>query len=96
MSFVTEVMSPGGGVMLLPFVRLVIGFLLMLTTAAFVAGVARIHMVVLTVLGGGLLFSLSFFESEYKKARSRVEGGAVPTKPSSNSSAGRKEAAKTD
>ena len=95
-SFVSEVLQPGGGVLLLPFVRLVIGFLLMLTTGAFFAGVARIHMAVLSVLSGGLLLSLSFFESEYKKAKMRSEyGGKTPTTTQNTSSDGGK-AAKTD
>jgi hypothetical protein len=52
-SFVSQVMSPGGGVMLLPFVRLVIGILLLLTTTAAIVGVARIHMVILSFLSAG-------------------------------------------
>lgn len=84
--------------MLLPFVRLVVMFLLLLTSTAFVCGVARIHMAVLSFLGGGLLFSLSFFEAEYKKAQQRAAGqptGPTATKPSATNSGG-KVAAKTD
>ena len=97
MSFVAQVLQPGGGVMLLPFVRLVIGCLMMLTVGAFFAGVARVHMAVLTVLSAGLLVSLSFFESEYKKAQMRAHGA----KPTSTSSApapvsGSNKVAKTD
>lgn len=55
--------------MLLPFVRVVIGCLLLLTVVAAIADVARIHMIILSVLSSGLLLSLSFFESEFKKAR---------------------------
>ena len=97
MSFVQQILQPGGGVMLLPFVRLVIGILMMLTIGAFVSGVARIHMAVLTVLSGGLLMSLSFFENEYKKAQSRLNGSKPPpqTAPRSSSTSGTK-AAKTD
>ena len=86
--------------MLLPFVRLIIVFLLMLTTTAFVSGVARIHMAILSALGGGLLLSLSFFESEYKKAQSRVYGSSAaggegkPVATTTKSSGGK--AAKTD
>ncbi|CAB9505691.1 expressed unknown protein [Seminavis robusta] len=98
MSFVTDVLSPGGGVMLLPFVRLVIGCLLVLIMTMFVAGVARLHMAILTVLSSGLLVSLSFFESEYKKARARAEmssGGGAP--PAGTTTTGKgKEANKTD
>ncbi|GKY99062.1 hypothetical protein MPSEU_000861900 [Mayamaea pseudoterrestris] len=68
-SFVSQVMSPGGGVMLLPFVRVVIVILLLLTFSAAVVGVARVHMVILSMLSAGLLISLSFFESEYNKLR---------------------------
>jgi hypothetical protein len=106
MSFVSQVMSPGGGVMLLPFVRLVIGCLILLTMSAFVAGVARIHMAILTVLSGGLLFSLSFFESEFNKAKARGgNSGEDPstTKPAttannttSSSTTTKKQVAKTD
>lgn len=46
-------MEPGGGVALLPFVRLVICFLLVLTVTAAIVGVARIHMVILSVLSLG-------------------------------------------
>jgi len=63
-------LQPGGGIMLLPFVRLVIGCLLVLTLAGFFAGVARIHMAILSFLSAGLLFSLSMFESEFKKVKS--------------------------
>jgi hypothetical protein len=56
-SFVSQIMAPGGGVMLLPFVRLVIGILLILTITAAVLGVARIHMMILSVLSAGTLFS---------------------------------------
>ena len=98
MSFVAQVLQPGGGVLLLPLVRLVIGCLMLLTMGAFAAGVARIHMAVLTVLSAGLLVSLSFFESEYKKASMRVQRAEKQTQPttttsSSSSSSGR---AKTD
>lgn len=87
--------------MLLPFVRLVLCVLLMLTSGAFVAGVARIHMAVLTFLGVGLMVSLQFFESEYKKASKRVQaaesgGSAPPSKASSSAGGGAKTAAKTD
>jgi len=55
--------------MLLPFVRFVIGILLLLTSMAAFFGVARIHMIILSFLSGGLLLSLQFFESEFNKAR---------------------------
>jgi hypothetical protein len=69
-SFMSQVMQPGGGVMLLPFVRGVIGLLLVLTLAGFASGVARIHMAILAFLSAGLLVSLSMFESEFKRLNS--------------------------
>lgn len=72
-------MQPGGGVMLLPFVRFVIAFLLVLTSAGFLAGVARIHMAILSFLGVGLLFSLSMFETEFKKVRNQSGGTTTTT-----------------
>ena len=64
---------------------------------AFFAGVARIHMAVLTVLSSGLLVSLSFFESEYKKAQMRAHGapkGPAPT--GAVEASGSNKVAKTD
>lgn len=69
-------MEPGGGLLLIPFVRTIIGILLVLTLSGFVAGVARIHMAVLSFLSGGLLFSISMFEREYKKVQ-RNRGAAA-------------------
>ena len=75
-SFAQQIMEPGGGLLLIPFVRVVIGILLVLTLSGFLAGIARIHMAVLSFLSGGLLFSISMFEREYKKAeRNRGAGG---------------------
>jgi hypothetical protein len=67
-SFVSQLMSPGGGIILIPFIRFVIVLLMLTTSTTFVFGVARLHMGILTVLSGGLLLSISFFENEYKKA----------------------------
>ena len=92
-SFISQVMEPGGGVMLLPFVRVVIAFLLVLTLAGFLAGVARIHMAILSFLGAGLLFSLSMFETEFNKVRSQ-SGSSTTTTTTVKSSNGK--AAKTD
>jgi ER protein Pkr1 len=69
-SFFAQIMEPGGGIMLLPFVRMVIGCLLALTTTTAILGVARIHMIILSFLSAGLLASLHFFESEVKRVRS--------------------------
>ena len=65
MSFVAQILQPGGGLLLIPFIRSVIMCLFMLTVTAFVAGVARIHMAILASLAGGLLLSISFFMGEY-------------------------------
>jgi hypothetical protein len=62
-------MQPGGGLLLIPFVRAIIAILLVLTMAGFCVGVARIHMIILSFLSAGLLFSISMFEREYKKAQ---------------------------
>ena len=75
MSFVKNLLAPGGGVALIPFIRYTIGCLLLVCMAAFVSGVARIHMAILSFLSGGLLVSLSFFQSEYEKMQ-RSRGGA--------------------
>jgi hypothetical protein len=69
MSFLAQIMEPGGGIILLPFVRLVIAVLLVLTVSAAIVGLARIHMIILSVLSAGLLVSLSFFESEFNKMK---------------------------
>jgi len=55
-SMLSKIMEPGGGVMLLPFVRLVICFLLMLTVTGAIVGVARLHMIILSFLSSGECF----------------------------------------
>jgi hypothetical protein len=79
-SFFAQIMEPGGGLMLLPFVRVVIGCLLVLTATTGILGVARIHMIILTFLSGGLLASLYFFESEFKKAKGNASRRGGPIK----------------
>mmetsp|Transcript_6424 Transcript_6424/g.6026 ORF Transcript_6424/g.6026 Transcript_6424/m.6026 type:complete len:96 (-) Transcript_6424:278-565(-) len=66
-SLVAQLLAPGGGIILIPFIRYVIMLLLLVTSTAFILGVARIHMAVLSFLGGGLLLSISMFQSEYEK-----------------------------
>ena len=98
-NFVAQIMQPGGGVMLLPFVRVVISILLLLTVAAAVMDVARIHMIILSFLSGGLLISLSFFESEFKKVRAAREsngGGSASGGTTSSTAAKKSNANKTD
>jgi hypothetical protein len=68
--------------MLIPFVRVVISILLVLTIMGFVANVARIHMAVLGFLSAGLLFSLSMFEREFNKVNSRGPPPTTTTKVS--------------
>ncbi|KAG7360538.1 hypothetical protein IV203_035637 [Nitzschia inconspicua] len=80
-SFFSEIMQPGGGIILIPFVRVIITLLLVMTMMGFVAGVARVHMAVLSFLSGGLLFSLSMFEREFNKVHGR-SGGSAATAPS--------------
>lgn len=70
----SQIMQPGGGILLLPFVKIVVALLLLTTITIFVAGVARIHMAILSFLSAGLLISLSVFEVEYKKAQEGREG----------------------
>jgi hypothetical protein len=78
---IQEIMAPGGGVMLIPFVRIVIAILLIMTIMGFVANVARIHMVVLGFLSTGLLVSLSMFEREFNKVTNK---GPPSSRTSSN------------
>lgn len=65
---------------LFQFVKIVVSLLLLTTVTIFVAGIARIHMLILSFLSAGLLLSLTLFEKEYKKlAASREdEPGAAP------------------
>lgn len=82
-SFFAEIMQPGGGIILIPFVRVIITMLLVLTMMGFVAGVARIHMGILSFLSAGLLFSLSMFEKEFNKVHGQQRSGN-PSKVSSS------------
>lgn len=82
-SFVSSFLEPGGGIRLLPFVRVVIGILLLLTLAGAFFDVARIHMIILSFLSAGLLFSLSFFESEYNKVNGSGGIRNAPQPPTS-------------
>jgi ER protein Pkr1 len=94
-SLFAEIMQPGGGVILIPFVRVVIALLLVLTIMGFLAGVARIHMVVLAFLSSGLLFSLSMFEKEFRRAQNRGGQHAPPTVPTQQGNSSSRQA-KTD
>mmetsp|Transcript_34381 Transcript_34381/g.82844 ORF Transcript_34381/g.82844 Transcript_34381/m.82844 type:complete len:96 (+) Transcript_34381:315-602(+) len=95
MSFFADIMQPGGGVMLIPFVRAVIAVLLCCCIAGAAMDVARIHMIVLSFLSSGLLFSLSLFEKEFNKVHGRgSSSGKVP--PASSSSSAKASEEKTD
>lgn len=65
MSFFSQIMEPGGGMLLLPFVRLVIACLLLMTLTAAIVGFARIHMVVLSFLSGGMYVACSWRRSGF-------------------------------
>mmetsp|Transcript_8441 Transcript_8441/g.10678 ORF Transcript_8441/g.10678 Transcript_8441/m.10678 type:complete len:110 (+) Transcript_8441:79-408(+) len=72
-SFASQLLSPGGGVLMIPFIRMVIFCLFCTTTIAFCFGVARVHMAILSCLAGGLLLSISFFLSEYETALEKLK-----------------------
>ena len=84
-SFVSQILSPGGGVLLIPFIRMVIMVLFCTTMIAFCFGVARVHMAILSFLAGGLLLAISFFMNEYEKVtanakqKGRMTGATVTT-----------------
>ena len=92
MSFAQQILAPGGGILLIPFIRSVIMCLFMTTVTAFLCGVARIHMAILSVLAGGLLLSISFFMSEFEKVQKSRNGASTSTGASSSTG----ERAKTD
>ena len=60
-------MEPGGGMILLPFIRYVTIALMIGTGTAFINGFVRIHMGILFFLSSGLYLSLIFFEQQYNK-----------------------------
>mmetsp|Transcript_23133 Transcript_23133/g.33852 ORF Transcript_23133/g.33852 Transcript_23133/m.33852 type:complete len:96 (-) Transcript_23133:163-450(-) len=95
MSMISQILSPGGGILLIPFIRGVIMCLFATTTTAFLCGVARIHMAILSFLAGCLLLSISFFVGEYEKAMSNKSRGSSGGASSSDSAAAG-ERAKTD
>ena len=79
MSFAAQILSPGGGVLLIPFIRMVIMVLFCTTAIAFCFGIARIHMAILSLLAGGLLLAISFFMTEYEKALGNAKRKARST-----------------
>jgi hypothetical protein len=85
-SIFSEIMQPGGGIILIPFVRVIITILLVLTISGFVAGVARIHMAVLSFLSAGLLFSLGMFEREFNKVHGQQRSMSTTTSTTTKTS----------
>ena len=84
-NFIAQIMSPGGGILLIPFTRAVIGCLFLTTSTVFVMGVARIHMFILSLLSIGFYFALGKFEREYKlfldgTSSSQVDAAAAAKK----------------
>mmetsp|Transcript_16790 Transcript_16790/g.26190 ORF Transcript_16790/g.26190 Transcript_16790/m.26190 type:complete len:100 (+) Transcript_16790:97-396(+) len=75
-NIISDLLSPGGGILLIPFIRVVVMCLLTVCVGCFIAGVARIHMFILSFLSGGLLISLSFFQAEYNRVHNRRHAGA--------------------
>ena len=102
MSFAAQILQPGGGILLIPFIRTVITCLFLTTITAFIIGVARIHMAILSCLAGGLLLSISFFMSEYDKVlenknnRAAVAGAGAGAGGATTSTTSSGERAKTD
>ena len=72
-SFVSEILSPGGAILLIPYIKIVISFLFCTTVVAFICGIARIHMAILSFLAGGLLISIHFFLAEYNRVLASKE-----------------------
>jgi hypothetical protein len=73
-SLFSQLLAPGGGLMLIPFIKIVIGLLLATCLTALYLGVAQIHMAILSFLSIGLLASLQMFQSAYAQVqRAREE-----------------------
>ena len=83
-NFVTQIMSPGGGILLIPFTRAVIICLFLTTFTVFVLGVARVHMFILSALSIGFYFALGKFEREYRAFLNRDVDRVFATPTSSS------------
>ncbi|KAK1738298.1 hypothetical protein QTG54_010967 [Skeletonema marinoi] len=70
MTFIQDLLKPGGGIALIPFIRGTIATLLVLVILMGIADIARIHMVVLASLSIGLLMSISWFEKAWNDVQS--------------------------
>eukprot|EP00571_Detonula_confervacea_P000403 CAMPEP_0172314672 /NCGR_PEP_ID=MMETSP1058-20130122/23096_1 /TAXON_ID=83371 /ORGANISM="Detonula confervacea, Strain CCMP 353" /LENGTH=97 /DNA_ID=CAMNT_0013028601 /DNA_START=77 /DNA_END=370 /DNA_ORIENTATION=- len=97
MSFIQDLLKPGGGVALIPFIRMTIMLLLLMVIIMGIAGIARIHMLVMGFLSVGLLVSISMFEKAWNDVH-RSRGGASSQNVSGAGAVGRsdKEQEKTD
>lgn len=95
MSVVSQMFQPGGGIVLIPFIKKVIGCLVLVTMTAFFCGVARIHMAILSILSIGLILSLNFFESEFEKLQ-RGRSDQSNSASGSGDTGGSKNSEKTD
>lgn len=92
-SIFVQMMEPGGGVVLIPMIKITIGFLVLVCATAFFFGVARIHMAIMSVLGSGLILSLIFFESEWAKVHASRSSSSSLSSTTSNV---KKDSEKTD
>jgi len=75
MTFIQDLLKPGGGIALIPFIRGTIATLLVLVILMGISDIARIHMVVLATLSIGLLMSISWFEKAWNDVQSSRGGG---------------------
>lgn len=75
MSFIQDLLKPGGGVALIPFIRVIILLLLIMVIIMGIADVARIHMFVMGFLASGLLVSIWWFEKAWNDVQ-RARGSA--------------------
>ena len=62
MGILGDILKPGSSEALVPFVRYVIYAILAVCAFCFYSDIGRLHMVVLSVLAVGLLFSINYFE----------------------------------
>ena len=79
-SFIAKILSPGGGILLIPFTRFVIACLFVVTTTVLVVGVARVHMFILSFLSAGMWISLGIFHKAYTAAFNGPESEAKEEK----------------
>lgn len=94
MSFIQDLLKPGGGIALIPFIRMTILMLLLMVIIMGILDVARIHMAVLAFLSVGLLVSISMFERAWNDVQRGRRGGGGGT--IGGQDAGGKEPEKTD